>query len=391
LRNNSDKVKFASPAWAEVDLDRLHHNVDLIHGAAGVPLLPVIKANAYGHGANTLARELSRRREVAALCVWTIQEARALRAEGIKSRILALGGAAPEEAKLAMDLGVEPVVGSARHARALAHAAGRNQAAVHLKLDTGMARLGADLQEAFDVFTQVAQIKNLRLAGLMTHFSSAGASKKESRGQVESFDEVIGALGAAGHTVPPCHAANTAGLFLHPEARYQLVRPGIGLYGIQEFSGPDVGLKPVLSLKARVSWIRNVSKGQTVSYEGMWKSPGKRRVAVASLGYADGYSRILSNRVHGIINGRKVRQIGVICMDVSMFDVTRAEALEGDVMTVIGEEGVHHVGALDLARAAGTISYEILCKIGNRVRRIYHRSGKIDRKHTSRVFITESY
>jgi len=380
-------VKLPYPAWAEVDLDRLHHNVDVIHAAAGVPLLPVIKANAYGHGANVLAIQLLRRQEVAGLCVWTIQEAEALRREGIKGRIVALGGVAPQEARLAVELCVEPVVGSVAQAQALAGVANRRKpASVHLKVDTGMARLGADRQDAFDAIAKISRMEGLSLAGLMTHFAFAGENRKGVREQVESFEDLLGALRGAGKNIPSCHAANTAGIFLHPEARFQLVRPGIGLYGIQEFAGPDVGLKPVLSLKARVSWIRDVSKGQTVSYGGIWKSPGKRRVAVVSLGYADGYSRLLSNRVHGIINGKRTKQIGVICMDVSMFDITRTGAGERDFMTLIGSDGAHCIGALDLAHVMGTISYEILCGIGNRVRRIYHRSGKVDRKLLMRVF-----
>ncbi|MDH5509706.1 MAG: alanine racemase [Nitrospinota bacterium] len=380
-------MKLPYPAWAEVDLDRLHHNVDVIHAAAGVPLLPVIKANAYGHGANVLAIQLLRRQEVAGLCVWTIQEAEALRREGIKGRIVALGGVAPQEARLAVELCVEPVVGSVAQAQALAGVANRRKpASVHLKVDTGMARLGADRQDAFDAIAKISRMEGLSLAGLMTHFAFAGENRKGVREQVESFEDLLGALRGAGKNIPSCHAANTAGIFLHPEARFQLVRPGIGLYGIQEFAGPDVGLKPVLSLKARVSWIRDVSKGQTVSYGGIWKSPGKRRVAVVSLGYADGYSRLLSNRVHGIINGKRTKQIGVICMDVSMFDITRTGAGERDFMTLIGSDGAHCIGALDLAHVMGTISYEILCGIGNRVRRIYHRSGKVDRKLLMRVF-----
>ncbi|MDH5636880.1 MAG: alanine racemase [Nitrospinota bacterium] len=380
-------MKLPYPAWAEVDLDRLHHNVDVIHSAAKVPLLPVIKANAYGHGANVLASQLVRRKEVTGLCVWTMQEAEALRREGIKGRIVALGGVLPQEAKLAVELCVEPVVGSVAQARAMAGVASkRKPAAVHLKVDTGMARLGTDRQDAFDTMAKISRMESLSLAGMMTHFAFAGVKKKAVREQVESFEDLLEAIRGAGYQIPACHAANTAGIFLHPESRFQLVRPGIGLYGIQEFSGPDVGLKPVLSLKARVSWIRDVSKGQTVSYGGIWKSPGKRRVAVVSLGYADGYSRLLSSRVHGIINGEKTKQIGVICMDVSMFDITRTSAGEGDYITLIGSEGAHSIGALDLAQVMGTISYEVLCGIGNRVRRIYHRSGKVDRKLLMRVF-----
>lgn len=364
-----------------MDLDRLHHNAGVIAAAAGAPLMPVIKANAYGHGAIPIARELARRKDTAALCVWSLDEAEILRKAGIKGRALVLGGAWPWEGKRAAGLGVEMVVSSADQAKAVASGAGRSApAVVHFKINTGMNRFGADPQAAFDEFAAISKMKNLRLAGVMTHLASAGGGKGKTLRQIAVFEEVLGALRSAGYSIPPRHAANTAAIFLHPEARFDLVRPGIGLYGIAEFPGPDPELLPVLSLKAVALSVREVAKGETVSYDGMWKSPGERRVAALSLGYADGFSRALSGRAHAIINGRKIPQIGAICMDSSMFDVTGADVSPGDVATLIGSEGSLSIGVGALAEASGTISYEILCRIGPRVRRIYIRRGKIIRK-----------
>ena len=369
------------PSWAEVDLDRLHSNVDIIHAAAGKKLLPVIKANAYGHGGLVLARELAKRKEVEALAVWSLDEAEQLRKGGIKCRVLALGGFWPAEAGRVVSLGVEPVISSSGQASLLARAASvKKPAKVHFKIDTGMARLGEERQAAFDSLTQAGAMGGVRLAGVMTHLAFAECGKQAVRRQLSVFDDILASFQASGRSIPPRHAANTAAVFLHPEARYDLVRPGIGLYGVKEFRGKDPGLKPVLSLRARVIWTRKLAKGETVSYFGIWESPGPRKIAVVSLGYADGYSRVLSNRVRAIIKGKSVKQIGVICMDSATFDVTSVNVKEGDTVTIIGSDGPKYIGATAIAKVLSTISYEILCGIGNRTRRIYIRSGKIDRR-----------
>ena len=365
------------PCWAEVDLDKLHRNADRISETAKVPLMPVVKANAYGHGASAIARQLSRRKDVAALCVWSLEEALALRKGGIKGRVITLGGARPWEGRLAAETGAEVVVGSAEQARALARAAGRRAPAlVHFKVNTGMNRLGSDPEDSFGQYSAISSMKNVRLAGVMTHLASAGGSRRQTAMQLKTFADILSALRAAGKTIPPRHAANTAAIFSHPEACLDLVRPGIGLYGIKEFPGADPGLEPVMTLRAVLIAVRSVGKGEGVSYDSMWISPGKRRVAAAAIGYADGYSRVLSGRSHAIINGGRAPQIGAICMDTSMFDVTKVDASAGDVATLIGPEGSGAAGAARWAGVCGTISYEILCRIGPRVRRIYIRRGK---------------
>ncbi|MBI5813996.1 MAG: alanine racemase [Nitrospinae bacterium] len=364
-------MKHFHPLFARIDLGRLHANVDLIHRVAKVPLLPVIKANAYGHGAVAIAKELVKRKEVAALCVGTVAEGMELRKAGIKGRIILLDWVFPEQASDMAELGLEASVSSLAGAKALARRGVRRPIVVHVKFNTGMARLGADMEGAVVMYEKIAALKGIRIASVMTHLADSGNGGGFTAAQLELFDGALAAIKARGHALPPRHAANSGGIFLHPESRYDMVRPGISVYGVQEFGEKDAGLKPVLSLHARVSFVRDVKKGDSVSYGMRWTSPGRRKVAVVSLGYADGYHRVLSGKARAIINGKYAPQIGTICMDSAMFDVTGVDVKEGNIATLIGEEGRLKVAAVELAREAGTIAYEILCGIGRRAERFY--------------------
>lgn len=368
------------PAYAEIDLDKLHQNLDLLSKTSQVPLAPVIKANGYGHGAVGLAKELISRRDVLALCVGTMDEGMELRKVGVKGRVIVLDGILAEQAKNVAQNNLEVVISSIETARALAAAgAGGKPVSVHLKINTGMTRLGSDPEGALDFYKKTAKIKKLTIAGVMTHLADSGKRKGLTSIQTTLFDDILSSIRASGFDPPPLHAANTAAAFLHPESRYDFIRPGIGIYGIQEFGGRDVGLKPILSLRARVMMARQVTKGTPVSYGMTWASPGKRNVAVVSIGYADGYMRSLSNKTHAIINGKKIKQIGVICMDNCLFDITGTNAATNDLVTLIGEDKGVSVKAEQLARIAKTITYEILCGIGRRIPRVYIRSGKVEK------------
>lgn len=371
-------VKLDYPLWAEIDLERFHHNLDVISHTAGTPLLPVIKANAYGHGAVTLAKELVKRKDVAAITVGTVDEAAELRKSGIKGRIIVLLGVFPEYAGAVSEYGLEAVVSSYEAASYIATKAARKPVPLHFKINTGMTRLGAGPHIAAELYKRLSRLKGVKIAGVMTHLADSDRKNGFTNKQLAVFDEVCASIRDAGFTLPPRHVANTSGVFIHPKSRYELVRPGIGIFGVQPFAGDSVGLLPVLSLRGRVSMLREVKKGTPVSYGGKWKSPAKRRVAVVGAGYADGYPRGLSNHVFGIINGRKVRQIGTVCMDNIMFDVTGVSARYGGVITLIGEDGEESVTAAQLARKLRGIPYEILCGIGRRVPRVYIRGGKVE-------------
>jgi len=373
-------VKLNYPSHVEIDLDRLHSNIDLISRKAGSALAPVIKADAYGHGAVAIARQLSERREVAAFCVWTLSEAARLRKHGVKGRIIVLGGVFPEEAKEAVNLGLEIIISSLREARALTAKAGRNRAIAHLKINTGMTRLGAGPDDVYEIFRSVSRMKKISLAGVMTHLADSDRPRsKTTKAQLKLFDDIVSSAASAGIAIPPRHTANTGAIFLHSASRYELVRPGIGIYGVQEFGGKDAGLKPILSWRARVALVREVRKGEPVSYGMTWVSPGRRKVAVVQVGYADGYCRRLSNRAHAIIGGKKIRQIGTICMDNCLFDITGLDKVKaGDSVTLIGSDGEQTMPIKKLARKLDTISYEIMCGINQRLARVYLLGGKVD-------------
>ena len=363
--------------WATVDLDRINHNLDLIHKKTGTPLLPVVKANAYGHGAVAVAKEIALRKDVDALCVMTVAEAFELRRAGLKKRLILLGGCAKSQAKEVLGLDCEVVTSDLETAKALSLKAGKKQARVHLKINTGMTRLGVAAEEAVSLYKKTVSLPKIVMAGLMTHFAAADSDTVMTKKQIALFDNISSAIKTSGHDLPPRSAANTAALFLHPDSIYDAVRPGIGVYGVQPFPGRSRGLKPAMSLYARVMMTRKVIRGQTVSYGMTWKSPGDREVAVVGAGYADGYARGLSNQTRAIIKGSYVAQIGVICMDSCLFDVTGKNVKKGDAVTLIGEEGDKKVTTAYLATKQGATAYEILCGVGRRAPRLYRKGKRI--------------
>ncbi len=360
--------------WADIDLNRLHANLDLIGERADVPFMPVVKANAYGHGALVIAKELRRRRDVAALCVWTVDEAAELRRAGVKGRLILLGGVSAGGAKEAATLGAEPVVGDIDRLPELARVSTTKRPfPIHVKFDTGMNRLGAPPEKAEALYRAVAANPKLRPAGVMTHFADAEKKRGQTPKQIRLFDDLCHTLTTAGFTLPPCHAANTAATFNHPTARYEAIRPGIGMYGYQTFGGDPVGLLPVMQWYARVQFVRTVAKGESVSYASRWRAPRKTVVAALTAGYADGYSRPLSGKAFVIMKSVRAAQIGTVCMDVILCDATDVNSpAVGDVATLMGDG----VGADRLASLTGTIPYEILCGVGRRVVRRYLKNGK---------------
>lgn len=366
------KLKF--PAYAEISLDNINQNLDLISRTAKVPMLPVIKANAYGHGAVALFKTISRHKNVAGLSVGTVAEAGELRLAGYKGRLVVLDGFLPDQVTGIIENRAEVVVSSIEEVRRIAHRTGKIKVPVHIKVNTGMTRLGAEPDKAVEFYKKAANLKKIAIVGVMTHLAD---SDSFANTQIALFDDVLSAIRATGVSLPQRHTANTAGIFLRPKSHYDMVRPGIGIYGAQDFPGKDVGLKPALTLRARIMMIREVAKETTVSYGMTWTAGKKKTVALVCIGYADGYSRSLSNKAHAIIGGRKIRQIGTICMDNCLFDITGISAKVGDTVTLIGNNGGENIPAVKIAKLAGTISYEIFCGLGRRVTRIYTQAGKV--------------
>jgi alanine racemase len=248
---------------------------------------------------------------------------------------------------------------------------------LHLKVDTGMGRVGVSPRDARPMAARIAELPGVRLLGLMTHFAESDAEDPTfTREQLARFEAVHRDLRTAGHLIALRHTANSGALMRHPDARLDLVRPGIMLYGChpcRHRRPDDAALAPALRLRSSISQLKDLAPGGTVSYGRTFVAPRDMRVATLPIGYADGLSRLLSGRGHALIRGRRVPIVGRICMDMTMVDVTQVpDVAIGDEAVLIGRQGGEEIAADEVADLVGTISYEVLCRIGPRVPRIYH-------------------
>jgi len=367
------------PTHAEIDLSAVSANVSLACRLAGrdTQVMAVVKADAYGHGAVPVSKAAL---EAGAtwLGVAVPEEAVPLRAAGITSRILVLGPIAPDQADLVVALDLDQTVSDPSLAEAVdrvARARGR-VISLHLKVDTGMHRVGIRPQQVQSVAERIAALRSVRLVGLMTHLAAAEAEDPAfAREQLARFAEAERGLAAAGVRVSVRHAANSAALIFLPEARLDLVRPGIMLYGCHPRGRQrhiEPLLTPALRLRTVISHIQQVARGDSVSYGRTFVAPRDLCVATLPVGYADGYGRLLSNQGHVLIRGLRVPIVGRVCMDMTMVDVTGVPDVRvGDEVVLIGRQGAEEITADDVAELQGTISYEVLCRIGPRVPRIY--------------------
>jgi alanine racemase len=367
------------PTRAEIDLAAVSGNVSFACRLAGqgTQVMAIVKADAYGHGAVPVSKTAL---EAGAtwLGVAVPEEAIPLRAAGINSRILVLGPIALDQVDLVVDLGLDQTISDPSQADAVdraARARGR-VISLHLKVDTGMHRVGIRPQQVPPVAKHIAELRSVRLVGLMTHFATSEAEDPAfAREQLARFAEAERGLAAAGIRVPIRHAANSGALLFLPEARLELVRPGIMLYGCHprgRQQDAESLLRPALRFQTVVSHIQNVARGESVSYGRTFVAPRDLCVATLPVGYADGYGRLLSNQGRVLIRGVRVPIIGRVCMDMTMVDVSRVpDARVGDEVVLIGRQGPEEITADEVAELQGTISYEVLCRIGPRVPRTY--------------------
>lgn len=371
-------------SWAEIDLDALAENFEHIKGLLRpqTKVLAVVKANAYGHGAVACAKTL-----LAAgadyLGVATLDEAMQLRRVGIAAPILILGYTAPEEAECLVREHITPTVYSLAFAQALSATAVRLQkrASVHLKINTGMERIGFDVTDVKTIL-QVCRLPGLETEGIFTHL--ACADEIDSSGvhmQFKRFTDVIQALRVAGINIPLQHILNSAGIFDFPEYQLTMVRPGIILYGYypsEYIHRERAALRPVMSVKTQVIHLHKVMAGSGISYGWSYVAPRDMMVATVPIGYADGYKRLLSGKVCMLADGQRVPVLGKICMDQCMIDVSSVHTIHvGDVITVLGQENQSSVTADELAKLCQTISYEIVSTIGTRIPRLYLKNGRV--------------
>ena len=365
-------------AWAEVSAAAIEHNVRVlaqdVTSAWPVQVWVVVKANGYGHGALTAARAAVAG-GASGLCVALVSEAAQLRAAGIDAPILVLTEQPHDDLPDAVRLGLRLAVYRPEYLAAI-EAAGGTDVPVHLKLDTGMQRVGARPDDAVAMADAITTSPATVLEGVFTHLAAADEPDHPSnREQLDRFDAALDALSAAGHRPTLVHAANSAGAIVYPRARYSMVRPGIAVYGISP--GPEVdatvaelGLQPALSLRARVSFVKRVTGGSRISYGLRHTFSRDTTVATVPIGYADGVPRrLFSMGGEVLLGGVRRRIVGVVTMDQLMVDCGDDHVEVGDEVVLIGSQGQHHVTASEWGELLGTIGYEVVCAISSRVER----------------------
>ncbi len=366
------------PTAAIIDLSALAHNYQVaVQRAEGRKILAVVKARAYGHGAVEVSRVLLGL-GADMLGVALVEEGRELREAGITAPVLIMGAIFAEQAEAVAALGLTPVVFNLSVARALSAAAKKNKTTVpvHVKIDTGMGRIGVSPEDAPDFIAELKKLDNILVEGLMTHFADVDRQDKEFPArQMDRFEALLTGLEAQGTHIPVRHAANSAALLDYQRALFTMVRPGLMLYGYSPLEEIRAGadLRPVLSLVTRIAFIKKTQAGVPISYGRTFVTKRKSLIATLPIGYADGYSRGLSNKGEAIVRGVKARVVGRVCMDMCMLDVTDVPGVrEGDEVVLIGDRGNERITADDLATKTGTIAYEVLCGISYRVPRVYN-------------------
>ncbi len=369
---NGARESFRS-THVEVDLDAIEHNVRTLT-CEGAGFMAVVKADAYGHGAPMVARACLDA-GAAWLGVALVEEGLLLRDEGIEAPIMVLSEfpAGAEAVALAAEL--TPVLASGPGVDRLAAAAGTSasQIDVHVKVDTGMHRLGVWPPEGAPAFvTQVASA-GFGLGGLWTHFARSEEDAATTKGQLDRFLDVVDAVRAAGHQPAMVHAANTAASILYPESRLDLVRVGIGTYGIEPAPGvgASLGLRPALTWRSTVTMVKRLGAGERISYGHRYQLDRDAWVATVPVGYADGYPRSLSSVADVLIAGRRCRVAGSVTMDQMMVDCGELEPSPGDDVVLLGRQGDDAITAQALGERAGSIAYEVVTRIGARVPRRY--------------------
>jgi len=371
------EIKASRLTRAYIHLDRLTHNLQLLQAQVGaVPMWPVIKANAYGHGAAPVARHL-RTLGYRTLGVADVAEAVFLADKGIDVTVVVLSATLPEHSEALVAYGCEPVVCTREMVDALARAADQQgrKVSVHVKVDTGMGRVGIQPDEVVAFLDHCRARPGLRVRGIMSHFPRADEADKDySIAQLERFRKVLAATAAYGIEVR--HMANSAGIFDIPGAQLDAVRPGIAMYGLQPsqaIANPRVhDLAPVLEWKTRITYLKEVPAGTGLSYGHAYRAPAPALIATVPAGYGDGLSRSLSNNLEMLVHGVRCPQVGRITMDMSLLDVTalRGRVELGDEAVIIGRQGEEQVTADELAARLGTINYEIVTGIAQRIPRI---------------------
>lgn len=371
------------PTWVEVDLDAIAHNVrEMRRIAPDSQLMAVVKADGYGHGALQVAQAAL---EAGAtwLGVATVEEGVDLRRNGVVAPTLIFGYVPPEQVGMVVMHGLRPAVFSLDLAQVLNQRGEAlvRKAFIHLKVDTGMGRVGVRLHELAEFARALTRMSHVEVEGVFTHLATADEPENPFAGeQLKAFEQALAVLREAGVNPPVIHAANSAGIMLWPDSHYDVVRAGIALYGLPPDPAVDwpAQLRPALTWRTRVGLLKEVNPGDAISYGCTYRAESHQRIASLPVGYADGFPRHLSNQGEVLIRGRRCRVVGRVCMDQTMVRIPDdLEVAPGDEVVLIGEQQGASLTATDMARTLGTINYEIVCGISKRVPRLYRKDGRL--------------
>lgn len=380
-------MKKYSRVMARIDLDAIAYNMEQMHRNidAKTKMIGVVKTDGYGHGAIPVARMLEAYEYVWGFATATLDEAVLLRKSGIRKPILVLGCVFPDQFEEMLEHEIRMTVYQEEQMQELSDLAVQldRQAYFHVKLETGMSRLGfAPTDDSVEAIRRIIDLPHMKAEGIFTHFAKADeADKTYTRQQLTIFHEMTSKLKERGVTFPYEHCSNSAGIIDVREANCDLVRAGIAIYGLypsQEVSKKAVELKPALSLISHVEYVKTISAGTSVSYGGTFVAEKEMQIATIPVGYGDGYPRSLSNKAYVLIHGKKAPIIGRVCMDQFMVDVTGIDNVKfGDQAVLIGTDGEETITVDQLSELADRFNYEFVCDLGKRIPRVYCRDGKI--------------
>lgn len=370
--------------WAEIDLDAIAFNIESIKKniSENTQIVAVIKADGYGHGAVMIAKKLEKDSRIWGYAVATAAEALELRNSDIKKPILILSYAFESDYEALIENEVRLAVFTFEMAAALSETAQKlgKCCKIHIKVDTGMTRIGVQPNlDAIELIKRISELKNIEIEGIFTHFARADEKDKtKAYEQLEKFQMFIKQMEeTTAIRIPMKHCSNSAGIAEIPEANMDMVRAGIILYGLwpseEVAEGKKIELKPALSLKSKVVYVKTVPVGQEISYGGTFTTKRETRVATICIGYGDGYPRSLSNKGYVLINGQRASILGRVCMDQFMVDITdvTGDVQTGSVVTLIGKDGEETITMEALGALSGRFNYELACDLGKRIPRVY--------------------
>lgn len=372
------------PAWVEIDLDAVKHNVDCVRRMvpAGVRMLLVVKADAYGHGSVRISR-FAVDCGVDMLGVATLDEGTELRKAGIKLPILVLSPVLPQEIEGCLENDLAVTASSYEFVEAASRIGARRaqSCAIHVEIDTGMGRAGIAQARAVEAIRAMSALPGISLDGVFTHFPASDSDVDFTKDQIRAFTDIVDELGRGGLSFKYVHCANSAAVINFPSSHFNLIRPGLLVYG----HAPSIILKdaidivPVMSFKARLVLVREMPAGASISYGRTFIASEPITMGVVPVGYGHGLSHRLSNRGMFLFRGKRVPVIGRVTMDMTMLDLTGfAGAGVGEEIVIFGRQGGARITADDIARWDETLNYEVLCRISKRVPRVYFQSGKIE-------------